>query len=139
MPTFRDLKTYLERDGDWEEIPNLARGRRRVGDHWRYRKTLPDGTVLRTKVSHALGEEIGADLFSHILRDQLRTTMEHFRDVLAGRATNEEAASEDRPEPIPGWLVTRLLYTVGLPEGDMRQMTAEEARARWEAYTRGKA
>jgi hypothetical protein len=137
VPTFRDLKTYLERDGGWEEIPNLARSRRRVGDHWRYRKTLPDGTVLRTKVSHALGDEIGPDLFSHILRDQLSTTMEHFRDVLAGRATDEEAAGEDRPQPIPGWLVTRLLYTVGVPETEVREMTADEARARWEAYTRG--
>lgn len=137
MPTFRDLKTYLERDGGWEEVPNLARGRRRVGDHWRYRKTLPDGTVLRTKVSHALDDEIGPDLFSHILRDQLRTTMEHFRDVLAGHAADEEAASADRPEPFPGWLITRLLYTVGVPEAEVRQMTADEARARWEAYTRG--
>lgn len=118
-------------------MPNLTRGRRRVGDHWRYRKTLPDGTVLRAKVSHALGDEIGADLFSHILRDQLRTTTEHFRDVLAGRAPGEESASEDRPEPIPAWLVTRLLYTVGIPEAEVRQMTADEARARWEAYTRG--
>lgn len=136
MPTFHDLKTYLERDGGWEEVPNFARSRRRVGDHWRYRKTLRDGTVLRTKVSHALAEEIGPDLFSHILRDQLRTTMEHFRDVLAGRATDEGPPTEE-PEPIPGWLVTRLLYTIGVPEAEVRQMTADEARARWAAYTRG--
>lgn len=137
MPTFRDLKTYLERDGGWEEVPNLARGRRRVGNHWRYRKTLADGTVLRTKVSHALGDEIGPDLFSHILRHQLRTTIEHFHDVLVGRAADEEASSADRPEPIPGWLVARLLHIVGIPEIEVRQMTADEARARWEAYTRG--
>lgn len=137
MPTFRDLKTYLEREGGWEEVPVLARGRRRLGDHRRYRKTLPDGSVLRTKVSHALGDEFGPDLFSHILRAQLRTTMEHFRDVLAGRSAGEATASADRPEPIPGWLITRLLYTVGVPEADVRQMTADEARARWEAYTPG--
>ncbi len=137
MPTFRDLKTYLEHDGGWEEIPNLTRGRRRVGDHSRYRKTLPDGTVLRTKVSHALGDEIGLDLLSHIVRDQLRTTMDHFRDVVAGRAANEGASPGDRMEPIPGGLVTRLLYTVGIPEAGVRQMSAEVARARWEAFTRG--
>ena len=93
--------------------------------------------MLRTKVSQALADEIGPDLFAHILRDQLRTTMGHFRDVLSGRAADEEAASTDRPEPIPGWLVTRLLYTVGVPEAEVRQMTADEARARWETYTRG--
>lgn len=137
MPTFRDLKTYLERDGGWEEVPNLARGRWRVGDHWRYRKTLSDGTVLRTKVSHALGDEIGRDLLGHIVRDQLRTTMEHFRDVVAGRATDEAEASEPQVEPIPGWLVVRLIYTVGMPETEVRRMSAEEAHARWEAFTRG--
>lgn len=137
MPTFRDLKTYLERDGGWEEIPNLARGRRRVGDHWRYRKILPEGTILRTKVSHALGDEIGPDLLSHIVRDQLRTTMDHFRDLLAGRATDEGAPAEEETEPIPGWLVARLLYTVGVPEEEVRQMSHDEARARWERFTRG--
>lgn len=137
MPTFRDLKTYLERDGGWEEVPNLARGRRRVGDHWRYRKTLADGTVLRTKVSHALSDEIGPDLLGHIIRDQLGTTMEHFRDVVAGRVTGEGAPAEPQVGPIPAWLVTRLIYTVRIPEEEVRGMSAEEARARWEAFTRG--
>jgi hypothetical protein len=136
LPTFRDLKTYLERDKGWEETPNLSRGRRRAGDHSRYRKVLPDGTVLRTKVSHALGDEIGPDLLGHIVRDQLRTTMQHFRDVLAGRASSEAAAAEPMVEPIPGWLVMRLIYTVGMLEDDVRRMSPEEARARWEAFTR---
>ncbi|MGH2380289.1 MAG: hypothetical protein ACRDG7_03595 [Candidatus Limnocylindria bacterium] len=136
MPTFRDLKTYLERDGDWEEIPNLARGRRRVGDHWRFRKTLSDGSVLRTKVSHALGDEIGPDLLGHIVRDQLQTTMTHFRDVVAGRAT-KRAAARPRVEAVPGWLVTRLIHTAGIPEQEVRRMSAEEARSRWGQFIRG--
>lgn len=136
MPTFRDLKTYLERDGDWKEIPSLARGRRRVGDHWRFRKTLPDGTVLRTKVSHALGDEIGPDLLGHIVRDQLHTTMKHFRDVVAGRAT-KRAAAKPRVAAIPGWLITRLIHTVGIPEAEVRGMSAKVARARWERFARG--
>lgn len=137
MATFRDLQTYLERDGGWEEVPNLARGRHRVGDHWRYRKTLPDGTILRTKVSRALGDEIGRDLLAHIVRDQLRTTMEHFHDAVAGRATTEAAAPKPEVEPIPGWIATRLIYTAGIPEAEVRGMSAEDARARWEAFTRG--
>lgn len=137
LPTFRDLKTYLERDGGWEEVPNVARGRRRVGDHWRFRKVLPDGTILRTKVSHALGDEIGSDLLGHIVRDQLHTTMQHFRDVLAGRATGEAHVAHEQAEPIPGWLVTRLIHTVGMLEEQVRGMSADEALARWESYMRG--
>lgn len=136
MPTFRDLRTYLEKDS-WEEVPNLARGRRRVGDHWRFRKFLADGTVLRTKVSHALNDEIGPDLLSHIIGDQLRTTMEHFRDVVAGRASSPEQPTQSTVEPIPGWLVTRLIYTVGLSEDEVRRMSPDEARARWERVTLG--
>jgi len=137
LPTFRDLKTYLERDGGWEEILNVASGRRRVGDHWRYRKVLPDGTVLRTKVLHALRDEIGPDLLGHIVRDQLLTTMEHFRDVLAGRASVEAEVAEPGAEPIPGWLVTRLIYTAGMREDEVRRLSPDEARAKWEAFTRG--
>lgn len=71
-----------------------------VGDHWRYCKVLPDGTVLRTKVSHALGDEIRPDLLSHIVRDQLRTTMQHFRGVLAGvRAAKRWSPINGRANP----------------------------------------
>ena len=82
MATFGDLQTYVERDG-WIEEPNLARGHRRTGDHWRYRKDLPDGTTLRTKVSHSLGDEIGVALFTHILRDR---PADERRPVLGGGA-----------------------------------------------------
>jgi hypothetical protein len=137
VPTFRDLLTYLERDGGWEEVPNLVRGRQRTGDHRRYRKVLPDGTILRTRVSHALDEEIGSDLLGHIVREQLATTMRRFRDVLAGRSpAAPESALGERPdsEPVPGWLVLRLIHTVGLAEDEVRCMSNVEARAAWERY-----
>lgn len=136
VPTFRDLRTYLEREG-WQEVANLARGRRRIGDHRRYRKVLPDGSILRTKVSHALDDEIGSDLLGHIIGDQLRTTMEHFRDVLAGRSTAPTPGPDATIEPIPGWLVMRLIHTAGLSEDEVRAMSVNEARTAWERHTSG--
>ena len=132
MATFGDLQKYVERDG-WIEEPNLALGRRRTGDHRRYRKELPDGTTLRTKVPHSLGDEIGVSLFKHILRDQLRTSEDPFWEVVRGVAR----ASEPPPpqaQTIPGWLVQRLLLTVGLGEDEIRAMTPDEAHAAWVAY-----
>jgi len=44
-PKFRDLKKYCEKNG-WVMIRNT--------DHWYYEKVLADGTLLQTKVSHAV-------------------------------------------------------------------------------------
>jgi hypothetical protein len=133
LATFRDLEAYLKRD-DWVAEPNLTRGRRRTGDHRRYRKELPDGTVLRTKVSHALGDEIGTDLFKHILRAQLRVDEAAFWVVVRGGGQRTAEVRSPRPGTVPAWLVQRLLYTVGLPEADVRKLTAEEAIELWEAF-----
>lgn len=132
MASFRDLKEFLVRDG-WTEEPNLARGRARTGDHRRYRKELADGTVLRTKVPHALGDEIGVDLFRHILRDQLRVDETTFWAVARGAAHAAQPPPPEAPT-IPGWLVERLLRTVGLPEAVVRAMTRDEALAAWESW-----
>ena len=133
MATFGDLKTFVEREG-WVEEPNLARGRARTGDHWRYRKNLMDGTSLRTKVSHGLRDDIGIDLFKHILRDQLQVTEEHFWDVVRGRAAPVVDVPPPPAETVPGWLVQQLLLTVGLPEHAVRAMTRAEAHAAWDDY-----
>lgn len=132
MATFRDLCLFVTNDG-WSEEPNLARGRRRTGDHRRYARDLPDGTRLRTKVSHDEHAEIGKDLFRHILGDQLRVTEERFWEAVQGRVERQPQVGESA-EPIPGWLVTRLLFTVGLPELEVAGMTAEEALAEWIEY-----
>lgn len=133
MATFRDLRLYVTNDG-WTEEPNLARGRRRTGDHRRYFRDLADGTRLRTKVSHDEQSEIGEDLFHRILRDQLRVTEQRFWEVVHGRSEAAAEAAEPTVEPIPGWLVTRLLFNVGLTEAEVAQMTAAEARAAWVEY-----
>ena len=132
MPTFEDLRRYLLRDG-WTEEPNLVRGRARSGDHRRYRKELTDGTVLRTKVPHGLRDEIGRDLFRHILRDQLRIDEARFWAVVRGTTGPDEAPAPDAPT-IPGWLVERLIRTVGLAEEEVRRMTRDEALAAWEEH-----
>lgn len=133
MPTFGELRQYVTNDR-WTEEPNLARGRRRTGDHRRYARDLPDGTRLRTKVSHDEHAEIGEDLFHRILRDQLRITEERFWEVVRGRSGIATPSQEAAVESIPGWLVTRLLITVGLSEAEVANMTEAEAQAAWLDY-----
>ena len=69
MPTWRELERSCRRNG-WRELP----GKR---DHIYFEKQLPDGTVLRTKVSRGSGE-IPKRLWQQILKKQLKITMEEF-------------------------------------------------------------
>ncbi len=70
MPAkFRDLKRFCERDR-WVLI--------RSTDHWYYEKVLPDGRVLRTKVSRSLQREIPRHLWERILKHQLHITEVEF-------------------------------------------------------------
>ena len=64
MPKFADLKRFLEHDG-WVEYGHGA-------DHFKYMKVLPDGSVLRTKVSRGLSKEIPPTLWPKIRKQQLR-------------------------------------------------------------------
>lgn len=68
-PKFRELKAYCEKNG-WVLV--------RKTDHFYYEKTLPDGTLLRTRVSMALHKEIPKHLWKHILSRQLQISEEEF-------------------------------------------------------------
>lgn len=72
-PRYRDLKKYCEKNG-WVLVHNT--------DHWHYEKVLADGSVLRTKVSHAVHKEIPGRLWQRILKNQLRTTEKEFWENL---------------------------------------------------------
>ena len=132
MATFGDLKAYVERDG-WTLERNHARRRSTTGDHWRYSKEQPTGSTLRTKVSHSVRDVIGPSLFGHILRDQLHVDETTFWAVVRGRTAPDVAVAATTPLP-PGWLVQRLIVTVGMSEDDVRTLSAENASAAWEAF-----
>ncbi|NLU51085.1 MAG: hypothetical protein GXX09_11960 [Syntrophomonadaceae bacterium] len=68
-PKFGDLKRYCEKNG-WILVHNT--------DHWYYEKVLADGSLLRTRVSHAVNKEIPRQLWQRILKKQLRITEQEF-------------------------------------------------------------
>jgi hypothetical protein len=68
-PKYRDLKRYCEKNG-WVLI--------RDTDHWYYEKTLADGSVLQTKISHAVHKEIPFNLWKLILTKQLKISGDEF-------------------------------------------------------------
>ncbi len=70
MPAkFGDLKRYCDKNG-WVLIRNT--------DHWYYEKVLADGSVLRTRISHAVAKEIPKNLWKRILDKQLKISENEF-------------------------------------------------------------
>jgi hypothetical protein len=129
QPRFSDLRRFCEIDG-WDEQKG-ARGKR--GHHFRYRKVLPDGRILRTKASHS-DDEIGRDLWRHIWREQLALESEdQFREALeTGKPVDRIQPEETAPSgpSLPAWLVDNLIRQAGVPPEEVSQMSEEEARER---------
>lgn len=74
MASWKDLRRFLEADG-WTYLPGRS-GR----DDW-YEKTLPNGEILRSRVSKGTGE-ISKGLFAKILKQQLKVDKEYFNSKI---------------------------------------------------------
>jgi hypothetical protein len=129
QPKFSDIRRFCQIDG-WEEKEG-ASGKR--GDHFRYRKVLEDGRILRTKTSHS-DDEIGdPGLWRRIWRDQLGLESEdQFWEALASGNPVDRAESTPTPAgpSLPGWLVDSLIRKVGIAPEEVARMTEQEARDR---------
>lgn len=68
MSTWSEFRRYLQRHG-WELY--------RSTDHDYYRKVLPNGEVLTTRVSRGHGE-IPSNLWKRIVKQQLCITQDEF-------------------------------------------------------------
>lgn len=141
QPTHAQLRRFCEIDG-WEETTS-ARGK--VPDHYRYRKRLADGTLLRTKVSHGSGSIEDPRLWSKIWKHDLGLQSEQkFWDALSSRKAvirpgDEVAAPAGEPGAhLPRDLFWALVKTVGLSEQEAAALSKEEAVARMtEHWSRG--
>jgi hypothetical protein len=70
VASWKDLKRFCQNDG-WTLVKQT--------DHYFYEKQLPNGDILRTKVSMGTGE-IGLDLFNRILKKQLQVDKKYFNN-----------------------------------------------------------
>lgn len=126
-PTRNDHDTFCATEG-WE----LVRGAsgQPVQHHRTYLLTLPNGEVLRTRISKlSLSDTYGPALWRHILRDQLRVTEEEFWACVRDKTLPGRGRAEPRPpaDAIPLGVVLALIEHVGLPEDVVRAMSRQEA------------
>lgn len=134
-PSWNDVRRFCEVDG-WEQA-HRERGARR-GDHDRFRRTLPDGSILRTRASHGNAEIGDPGLVTQIIRRQLQVTQGEFWDAVdngnppsRSRARQPPGQDEEPAHDLPDWLAVHLTVVVGIPTGQVTAMTREAAMDRY--------
>ena len=129
QPTRADHERFVVTEG-WRQVSSTH--------HESYELDLPDGRVLRTRISRPPNRTTyGARMWAHIVRDQLDVTADEFwacvRDGVTPDRTPDDAA-EEVDDAIPVEVVDLLLERVGLTRRDVIGMTREEAIARLNEY-----
>lgn len=125
-PARKDHQVFCRTEG-WTQVRNSTG---RTGHQFVYELALPDGRMLRTRISHPVGRDTyGASIWSHILRDQLDVTEDEFWDCVRGRAIPERGAPAPSAAAIPAGVVSQLLAH-GVGEAEIRDMTKGEAIGR---------
>jgi hypothetical protein len=130
----RQHKQFCDIEG-WDTVLN-ARGKP-VGHHITYELALPDGRVLRTRISRPANKGMyGPNLWTAILRDQLDATEAAFwdcvqRHILPPRPGRAVASA---PAGLPAGLVHQLKTSVGLTDAQVAAMSKDEAVARMMAH-----
>lgn len=130
-PTRADHQRFCEIEG-WNLVRN-ARGTTGT-HHITYELTLPDGQVLRTRISHPPDRSTyGAGIWAHILRDQLDVTAAEFWACVQDRTPPVRLSAPDQREGLPADLVYQLVTRFGVSEAEVMSMTKKEAVARLQA------
>jgi hypothetical protein len=132
QPT-REAHEKFCRAEQWSQVRD-ARGRTGT-HHLTFELALPDGRVLRTRISHPIDRSAyGASMWSHILRDQLDVAEEEFWRCVHDGILPKRGVPETPAEALPAELVYLLKNRVGLSEGEIAAMSKDEAVARLNQY-----
>jgi hypothetical protein len=117
----------------WERVKNARGGK--GSDHVKFEFALPDGKILRTKVSHPVNRDTyGASIWSEILRCQLDVAEADFWACVHDKVKPPRGIPQPRREALPAGLVSELITRVGLAEQEVAAMTRQEAIDRMNRY-----
>lgn len=132
QPTRKDHENFCLTEG-WRRVRD-ARGRTGT-HHVTDELDLPDGRILRTRVSHPVGRtDYGPSTWKHILRDQLDAGEPQFWACVHDGVKPDRGAPETPAEALPADVVYLLISRVGLPESEVATLTRVEAVARLQRH-----
>jgi len=131
-PTRSDHDKFCRNEG-WRRLRDASG---RAGTHHiTYEFDLPDGSTLRTRISHPPNRtNYGPEMWKHILRDQLRVTEGGFWACVSEKIRPDRGQLAQPLDTLPAELAHLLINRVGLPEDKVAQMTKAEAIARLNQY-----
>lgn len=128
QPTRKDNDTFC-RVEQWRLVRD-ARGRTGT-HHVTYELDLPDGRILRTRISHPVDRsDYGQGMWRHILRDQLRVDEAEFWACVQDGVPPARGLPEPPTSALPADLVHLLISRVGLDESEVARMSKSDAVAR---------
>ncbi len=131
-PTREAHDAFCQTEG-WRQVRN-ARGQTGT-HHVTYELELHDGQILRTRLSHPVNRDTyGENLWSHILRDQLKVDQQTFWACVQDGKKPGRGAPEPPAETLPADLVHQLLTRVRLSEAEVAAMSKDQAIARMQQY-----
>jgi hypothetical protein len=131
-PTRQDHEKFCRVEG-WRAVRN-ARGRTGT-HHVTYEFDLPDGRILRTRISHPPDRtDYGPAIWAHILSDQLGVSEEEFWDCVRAGRKPDRGAPVLPDAPLPADLVYLLISRVGLTDAEVAKMTRDDAIVRVQRY-----
>jgi hypothetical protein len=132
-PTRSDHQAFCETEG-WEPV-RKARGKTSGHHAVTYEFQLHDGRILRTRISHPPdGSTYGANIWSHILRDQLEVDEETFWQCVQGGVKPNRGEPEAPAEALPADLAHLLVTRLRLSSAEVAVMSREEAIARMQEF-----
>jgi catechol 2,3-dioxygenase-like lactoylglutathione lyase family enzyme len=100
-----------------------------------YEFALPDGRILRTRISHPVDRRTyGPSLWSHILRDQLQVSEPDFWSCVRDGVKPDRGMPDPPAEALPADLAYLLIHRVGLPDSEVAAMSKAEAVERLNRY-----
>lgn len=124
-PTRADHDAFCRLEG-WTPVRD-ALGRTGT-HHITYELRLPDGRVLRTRISHPPNRQTyGPRLWAHILRDQLQVDESTFWAAVRDNKCPARASVQETAEAVPAEVAALLVNRVGLSRKDIAGLTRDEA------------
>ena len=130
-----DHEKFCTAEG-WSEVRN-APGKA-VRHHSTYELELPDGSVLRTRMSRPVDRTYGPSMWRHILTEQLHVEDDVFWALVKDNVLPRRSASVVAHEKsLPASLAWQLIHEAGVLPDQLAQMTRAEAIARMQEHWSG--